>query len=474
MTLNAASELQFSSPAGEANYRAARRRYPAQAIVDLATLRDNMAHLVDVVGGPHSGTAVMGVVKADAYGHGLLPAALAALAGGATWLGTAQSHEALLLRKLGIGPDRCRILTWVYNGMDVPFDELIDNDIDISVGSLAGIDALADAARRLGKPARVHVKVDSGFGRNGFTPAGFDAALAKLVPLAHEGVLHIVGQWSHLAVADSPDVPEFVASTDRQIESFTEFTRRMEAAGIAPEIRHLANTAATLNRPEIHFELTRPGIGLYGYEPDPAMGTPRDWHLKPAMTLQAQLGTVKDVEAGHGVSYGRTYLTPDNTSTAIVPLGYADGIHRSASGFDMQGAKHVEKAGGPVRVMTSAARACCTCAVACAWTSSSSTCTGRPPSLASMRATPWSCSDPVAVSNTASRPPTTGRAPPTRLATRCSPVCAIASRGSTCMPPTCCLPRTSPSSIRRACCRPAARRAHCTHCEDGVTPGFNL
>ena len=272
---------------------------PVPRAGDLATLRDNMAHLVDVVGGPHSGTAVMGVVKADAYGHGLLPAALAALAGGATWLGTAQSHEALLLRKLGIGPDRCRILTWVYNGMDVPFDELIDNDIDISVGSLAGIDALADAARRLGKPARVHVKVDSGFGRNGFTPAGFDAALAKLVPLAHEGVLHIVGQWSHLAVADSPDVPEFVASTDRQIESFTEFTRRMEAAGIAPEIRHLANTAATLNRPEIHFELTRPGIGLYGYEPDPAMGTPRDWHLKPAMTLQAQLGTVKDVEAGH-------------------------------------------------------------------------------------------------------------------------------------------------------------------------------
>lgn len=354
MSMNAAPEIAFSSEQGKANYAAARRQYPAQAIVDLKTMRDNMAHLVSVVGGPNSGTAVMGVVKADAYGHGLLPAALAALAGGATWLGTAQSHEALLLRKLGIGPDRCRILTWVYNGMDVPFDELIDNDIDISVGSLAGIDALADAARRLGKPARVHVKVDSGFGRNGFTPAGFDAALAKLVPLAHEGVLHIVGQWSHLAVADSPDVPEFVASTDRQIESFTEFTRRMEAAGIAPEIRHLANTAATLNRPEIHFELTRPGIGLYGYEPDPAMGTPRDWHLKPAMTLQAQLGTVKDVEAGHGVSYGRTYLTPDNTSTAIVPLGYADGIHRSASGFDMQGAKHVEKAGGPVRVMTSA------------------------------------------------------------------------------------------------------------------------
>lgn len=352
MTLSAVPAWQFSSPSGKANYEAALRRYPAQCIVDLAALRDNMRHLVSVVSGPQSSTAVMGVVKADAYGHGLIPAALSALAGGATWLGTAQSHEALLLRKAGIGPDRCHILTWVYNGTAVPFDELIDNDIDISVGSMAGIDAVGEAARRLGKTARVHVKVDSGFGRNGFTPAGFDAALSHLVPLAKEGVLHIVGQWSHLAVADAPDVPEFVASTDRQIASFNEFTRRMEQAGIAPEIRHLANTAATLDRPEIHFELTRPGIGLYGYEPDPAMGTPSKYALKPAMTLQAQLGTVKDVEAGHGVSYGRTYLTPDNTSTAIVPIGYADGIHRSASGFDTEGAKHTFKPGGPVRVMT--------------------------------------------------------------------------------------------------------------------------
>ena len=319
MTLSATREWDFSSEQGKANYKAAQRRYPAQAIVDLAALRDNMRHLVSVVGGPHSGTAVMGIVKADAYGHGLVPAALAALAGGATWLGTAQSHEALLLRKAGIGPDRCHILTWVYSGAEVPFDELVDNDIDISVGS----------------------------------PAGFDAALAKLVPLAKEGVLHIVGQWSHLAVADAPDVPEFVASTDMQVETFKDFTRRMEAAGIPPEIRHLANTAATLSRPEIHFELTRPGIGLYGYEADPAMGTPSTYSLKPAMTLQAQLGTVKDVEAGHGISYGRTYLTPSDTSTAIVPLGYADGIHRSASGFDMEGAKHVTKPGGPVRVMTS-------------------------------------------------------------------------------------------------------------------------
>ena len=352
MSMNAAPEIAFSSEQGKANYAAARRQYPAQAIVDLKTMRDNMAHLVSVVGRSrfrHGG---------DGCGQGRRlrprtaarppwPRSPAAPHGSAP----RSSHEALLLRKLA----SARPLPYFDLGIQRHRSPVrrADRRRHRRIGrSLPGIDAVAAAARKLGKPARVHVKVDSGFGRNGFTPAGFDAALAKLVPLAKEGVLHIVGQWSHLAVADSPDVSEFVSSTDRQIETFKDFTRRMEQAGIPPEIRHLANTAATLDRPEIHFELTRPGIGLYGYEPDPAMGTPRDWHLTPAMRLQAQLGTVKDVEAGHGISYGRTYLTPDNTSTAIVPLGYADGIHRSASGFDMEGAKHVEKPGGPVRIMT--------------------------------------------------------------------------------------------------------------------------
>ena len=359
MSLTAAPSWQFTHPQGEEHYRAARRRYPAQAIVDLAAMRNNMRQLVDVVGGPHGGTAVMGVVKADGYGHGLIPSALAALAGGATWLGTAQSREALALRRAGIGPDRCHILTWVYNGAEVPFDELIAQNIDVSVGSLPGIAAVAAAARRLGTPARVHVKVDTGFGRNGFTPEGFDEALAQLKPLVWEGVINLVGQWSHLAVADAPQVPEFVDNTDEQIRVFNEFTERLRQAGMAPSIRHLANTAATLTRPGIHFELTRPGIGLYGYEPDAAMGSPSQYHLTPAMTLQAQLSTVKDVSTGHGVSYGRTYLTERDTSTAIVPVGYADGIHRSASGFDVEGARHVNRPGGPVRVMTSSGPVLC-------------------------------------------------------------------------------------------------------------------
>lgn len=340
----------------EENYARALRTYPGQVIVDLQTLRNNMRSLVAKVSqGLDSGQKapeVMGVVKANAYGHGLIPSALAALAGGATWLGAAQPYEALNLRKAGIGLNRCHILTWLTSASTTPFDDLIKSDIDISVGSLDSLNAVALAARRVGKPSRVHVKVDTGFGRNGFTPEGFAEALKTLKQFADKGVVEIIGQWSHLAVADSPDVPEFVDATDRQIQKFHEFTERMREASIAPKIRHLANTAATLSRPEIRFELVRPGIGLYGYEPDPAMGSSQSYGLQPAMTLQAQLGTVKTVEAGHGISYGRTYLTPNNTSTAIVPLGYGDGILRAASGFDMQGTRHVDKTGGPIRVET--------------------------------------------------------------------------------------------------------------------------
>ena len=353
---NAASNSASNAAMLEANYARALSAYPGQVIVDLKALRDNMRTLVERVSQDlqpgQNAPEVMGVVKADGYGHGLIPSALAALAGGATWLGTAQPYEALRLRAAGIDSSRCRILTWLTSAPTTRFADLITADIDISVGSIDSLDAVALAARNLAKPARVHVKVDTGFGRNGFTPEGFSAALEKLKQYASEGVIEVIGQWSHLAVADSPDVPEFVDATDRQIKQFHEFTKRMSEAGLAPKIRHLANTAATLNRPEIRFELVRPGIGLYGYEPDPAMGDSQTYGLQPAMTLQAQLGTVKAVEEGHGISYGRTYLTPNNTSTAIVPLGYADGILRSASGFDMQGARHVDKQGGPVRVET--------------------------------------------------------------------------------------------------------------------------
>ena len=352
MTLSAAPAWRFSGPEGQQHYEQALRAYPGQIIVDLRTLKANMATLVNMVHSTNPAAAVMGVVKADAYGHGLIPTALAALSGGATWLGTAQSSEALRLRLAGIGPDRCRILSWMFNGDRAPFDQLIQADIDLGIGSLKTMDMAAQAADRAGRPARVHIKVDTGFGRNGFTPEAFGDALHELSGLAAKGLLEPVGLFSHLAVADMPGVDEFVSSTDEQIALFEEFSDKMTAAGMKPEIRHLANTAATLTRPGIRYDLTRPGIGLYGYEPDPSMGVSADYGLCPAMTLQAQLGTVKDMPAGHGISYGRTYLTEKPTSTAIMPLGYADGIHRSASGFDRQGAMGREHRGGPVRLMT--------------------------------------------------------------------------------------------------------------------------
>lgn len=351
MTLSAV-QWDFANQEAEDNYQRALRRYPAQVVVDLATLRDNMKAMVDRVHAVNPSTAVLGVVKADAYGHGLLPTALAALAGGATWLGTAQSREALLLRQKGVGPDRARIITWLYNGRQDPFDRLISQDIDLAVGSLAGIDAIVRGAEKIGRPARVHVKVDTGFGRNGFTPEEFGQALTRLRQGVDAGQLEVVGQWSHLSVADAPEDPASRRATDDQIALFNEFTDRMKAAGLPPSIRHLANTAATFTRPEIYFELVRPGVGLYGYEPDPVMGTGEDYGLKPAMTLQAQLGTVKNLPAGHSISYGRTYLTEEETSTADLPLGYADGIPRSASGFNRAGALGVDHPGGPVRIMT--------------------------------------------------------------------------------------------------------------------------
>lgn len=352
MSVSALEEWQFSSKQGERNYNQALREYPAQVIVDLAALRDNMRHLVDITNREGGPTEVMGVVKADAYGHGLVPSALAALAGGATWLGVAQAREALALRNAGIGVDRARVLTWVNNPLHAPYDDLIAADVDLSVATPTAIQKIAEAARAVGKPARVHIKVDTGFGRNGFTLAQIDSAIDLLLPLADEGVFEIVGQWSHLAVADAPAVGEFVEKTDEQIRVFEEFTSRLHARGIEPQIRHLANTAATLSRPEIHYDLVRPGVALYGYEADPAMGTPSKYELRPAMTLQAQLSSVKNVGAGEGLSYGRVYVTDEPTSAAIVPVGYADGIHRSASGFNEAGSKHVNKPGAPVRVMT--------------------------------------------------------------------------------------------------------------------------
>jgi alanine racemase len=312
------------------------RRYPARAVVDLAAIRDNVRALAG-----HAPTAqVMAVVKADAYGHGLVPSALAALAGGATWLGVAQPSEALALRAAGVGPERARLLTWLY-APGAPLGELVEADVDVSVAAPWALDEVVAGARAAGRTARVHVKVDTGLGRNGIMPGELPGVLDAAARAAAEGLVRVVGLWSHLACADEPGHPSVAAQAD----VLDDAVRLAEASGAALEVRHLANSAATLTAPRTHYDLVRPGLAVYGMSPVPQVAPPQDHGLTPAMTLEARLVTVKHVGAGQGVSYGHAYTTAGETTLGVVPLGYADGIPRHASGG---GPGHAP--GGPVLV----------------------------------------------------------------------------------------------------------------------------
>jgi alanine racemase len=291
---------------------------PAQADVDLDALRSNIAALR-----AHSGRAeVMAVVKADAYGHGLAPCARAAREGGATWLGVAQLGEALALRAAG---DTGRLMSWLH----VPGDAFVDavaGDVDLSASGLWAVDEIAAAAREVGRTARLHLKIDTGLSRGGATPEDWVELVDAALRAQAEGAVRVVGVWSHMVWADVPDHPTSV----RQLEVFTEAVRVAEARGADPEVRHLANSAATLTTPAAQFDLVRPGLAVYGLSPVPQVGGPEHFGLRPVMTLRGRVALVKRVPAGTGVSYGHAYTTPRDTTLALVPLGYADGLPRSA------------------------------------------------------------------------------------------------------------------------------------------------
>ena len=317
--------------------------YPARVVVDLAAIRDNVRSLAS-----HARTAqVMAVVKADAYGHGLVPAARAAVQGGATWLGTAQVHEALDLRAAGL---RTRILTWLY-GPDAPLDALLEAEIDVSVAAPWALTAVHAAARRTGRTARIHLKVDTGLGRNGLTPGQLPGLLDAALAARAEGAVEVVGVWSHFAFADEPTHPTVLA----QAGVFRDLVALVESRGVTLEVRHLANSAATLTNPAVHLDLVRPGLAVYGLSPVPQLGGPEVFGLRPAMTVEVGLATVKPVGVGQGVSYGHAYTTTSDTMLGVVPMGYADGIPRHASGA-------LDHPGAPVQVggrrLTVAGRVC--------------------------------------------------------------------------------------------------------------------
>ena len=291
----------------------------AWVTVDLDAIRDNVAELVRRAGS----ASVMAVVKGDAYGHGLVPSARAALEGGATWLGVAQLGEAMALRAAGL---TVPVLSWLHvPGSD--FAAALAADVDLSVSALWALEEIAAAARRLGRPARIHLKVDTGLGRNGAFGDDWPDLLAAARRLEAEGAVRVVGIWSHFVYADAPDHP----TVRLQQERFTEAVALAERAGCDPEVRHLANSAATLTNPGARFDLVRPGLAVYGLSPVPDLGDPASFGLTPAMTFAADLAVTKAVPAGQGVSYGHQYVTDRDTTLALVPVGYADGIPRNAT-----------------------------------------------------------------------------------------------------------------------------------------------
>jgi alanine racemase len=300
---------------------------------------------------------VMAIVKANAYGHGLLEAAHATLKGGATWLGVAKISEALELRNdldkdtqtRGCSHQNTRIFSWIY-GPDAPYTEMLRADLDVSVSTCWEIDKFAEAAKALGAPesgraARLHIKVDTGFGRNGFTNIGpdFETALGMIKAYEEQGLVKLEGVWSHLACADEPDNQDAVAQTAAQFQAFEQKVAQIEATGLAPRYKHISASAGVLLYPNSYYNLVRPGLILYGVSPNPAQIDVKQYGLRPAMKLEVQMNNVKKVAAGQGISYGHRYHAKQDTNIGIVPLGYADGIMRSASGTD-------DKLGAPVLV----------------------------------------------------------------------------------------------------------------------------
>ncbi len=285
----------------------------AEIVVDLAAVRDNVRRLRDLVGPT---VAMMAVVKADGYGHGMVEVARAARQAGAEWLGVATLDEALALRTAG---ETGRVLCWLAVPGEA-YAAAIAADIDVTAYSVAELDEIAEA----GTGARVQLKVDTGLSRGGAARADWHDMFLHAAELEQAGRLDITGIWSHFAASEQPEHP----ANDAQEAAFRDAVDLAAALGLHPELKHLANSAATLLRPSARFDLVRCGIATYGL--DPAPGLTPSIGLRPAITVRATLAMSKPVAAGDGVSYGHTWVAERDTSVGLVPAGYAEGIPRAA------------------------------------------------------------------------------------------------------------------------------------------------
>jgi alanine racemase len=290
----------------------------AEAIIDRSAIKANIQTLM-----AKSGKPALAVVKADAYGHGLVPVAHAAIEGGATWLGVALLEEALALREAKL---EAPIIAWLTPITD-DFVAAIEKEIDIAIPSREHLQAVVAAAHESKKVARIHLEIDSGMSRGGalldWNELLIDAANAQA-----SGYIKIIGIWSHFARADEWGHQFNIEQRDRFLQGVADARNK----GITPEIIHLSNSAATINDPDSHFDLVRLGIAMYGLSPDvQKMGDSDSLNLKPAMSLRARIHLVKDVPAGSQVGYGGTAITQTDTKLAVIAMGYADGVPRNAT-----------------------------------------------------------------------------------------------------------------------------------------------
>ena len=295
----------------------------AQVVVDLGAIRHNVGRLRELVSEGPSRPQLMVVVKADAYGHGMLPVARAARAAGADWLGVATGDEALALRE---GGDTGRVLCWLA-APGAEFTGLLEADVDVTAYSVTQLEEILAAARGTGRVARVQLKFDTGLSRGGAPRSQWSPLVEAARAAEVGGDIRVTGAWSHLACSDEPDHP----ANQAQVAAFDEALGLVAGAGLEPEVRHLANSAGALLLPQTRYGLVRLGIAAYGLSPAPDVRTSEELGLVPAMTVRGSVVLTKELTAGDGVSYGHTFVAPGAVRVALVPMGYGDGIPRSAS-----------------------------------------------------------------------------------------------------------------------------------------------
>lgn len=294
----------------------------ASAVIDL----DAIHHNLDVVQRRIGASVVMPIVKADAYGHGMVAVASALRSWGVEWLGVALPQEALELRNVG---DTGRLLAWLWSPGDDDITECVERDVDLAVSSEWALREVVAAAEAVGRPARIHVKVDTGLTRNGVTMEDLPGLMDEVVRTQDVGLVDFVGLWSHLADGEV----EASASVTKQERLFAQAGDMVRARGLRPQVMHLGNSGSAWTNAHWEFPLVRSGIALYGLTPGSSLGTSHELGIIPAMTLRARLANVKSVPAGTGVSYGGTWVSERATTVGLVPVGYADGIPRSAGGL---------------------------------------------------------------------------------------------------------------------------------------------